>query len=305
MSTEAPVGSQAFAHDVGDLDAEELEGIEPEALADRAPDGVRRRTYDKAFEPAVARGLLTVQAAWARGSRDAYAIGLQRRYQLTESLAYEVADNSLTLLEALEILDGHGGGALSELTGTRGGSSWRMVPVALVIAGVLFLVGRSYEQLWEEHGRAAREMEKLAFARMSKPRPDSVRPEPIETRTSSSAPGPLVQRDELGRVTQVSAARPIAVLEEICRLASPSGVCRSLELGHTAPRYPGVWIGRFASGQDGETWAVLIRQNRSSGRWIVGTGLQPIQPIPADDPRLPGLDPVPAMATAQAQVLGR
>jgi len=287
-------GRAGFAHDIGDLDADELAAaVEPNALADRAPDGVRRRSYDKAFEPAVARGLLTVQAAWARGSREAYAVGLQHRYQLTSALALEVADNSMTLLEALETLDRQNKGALSELTGTRTRFSWRLLPVALVMACALFVLARYGEGLWESHSRIGRELERLSFAAISKARPTSLRREPI----GSPVVGPQVQRDELGRVTRVEGGRPIAVLEEICRLASASGSCPWMEVRHTEPRYPGLRIGRFAAGPgDGEIWAVMIRRNRSSGRWSVGTGLRPVQPFPEVDPRLPGLGPVPGRA---------
>ena len=70
MSSEFRKGARRFVYDLGDLDSEALDASEePERLADRAPDGVRRRSYDSAFEPAVAEGLLTVQDAWARGSR--------------------------------------------------------------------------------------------------------------------------------------------------------------------------------------------------------------------------------------------
>ena len=291
MSSRSPSDSEHFAYDIGDLDPDELDASsERKVLADRAPDGVRRRSYDKAFEPAVAEGFLTVQAAWSRGSREAYAVGLQRRYELSNALALEVADNRVSLIEALEILDGQAMGALSELTDTRRRFRWELLPIAVAIAGILLLLGRYGEQLWEDQSRIARDMEQLSFAAAPKPPAASVR----QRQDGTPAAGLTVRRDEFGRVTRVSAGRPVAVLEEICRLASSSGSCERMEVRHTEPHYPGRRIGRFATAHgDGEMWVVRIRLNRSSGRWFVGTGLRPLEPVPDGERGLPGLDPAP------------
>jgi hypothetical protein len=278
MSPESPSGSKRFVHGTRDLDSDELDTpSERKILPDRTPDGVRRRSYDKAFEAAVAEGLLTVQAAWARGSREAYAVGLQCRYQLSNALALKVADNRVSLIDALEILDRQTAGALPEWTDTRGRFRWQLLTIAVVIAGILLLWGRYGEQLWEDESRNARDIEQLSFAAASQPPAVSVGQEQEE----SSAAGLMVRRDEFGRVTQISAGRPIAVLEEVCRLASLSGSCERMEMRHTEPRYPGHRIGRFAAAHgDGEFWVVRIRLNRSSGRWFVGTGLRPLEPVP-------------------------
>jgi len=279
MSSHSPY--RRHVHDMGDLDAEELDGlVEPEALPDRAPDGVRRRSYDKAFEPAVARGLLTVQAAWARGSREAYAIGLQRRYHLTSTLALEVADNSMSLLDALEILDRQSGGALSELAGTRVRLYSRLVPVGLIVAGILILVGQFAARLWEEQSRTGRQLEQLSLALSARPQAAPAKREPAE----SSEVQLTVERDKQGRVTQVSGGKPGAVLDEICRMASPSGTCAWKQVRHSEPHQPSLRVGRFtAQPDDPEVWSVLIRRTRRSGLWTAGTGLQPLQPFPSED----------------------
>jgi hypothetical protein len=264
MSPQPPRGSRRFAYDIGDLDSDGSEARV--VLADRAPDGVRRRSYDKAFEPAVAEGLLTVQAAWARGSREAYAVGLQRRYELSSSLALDVADNRRSLIDALEILDRQGTGMLPELTGTRRRFRWELLPVAVVIAGLLFFVGRYGGQMWERQGRIARELEQLSFAAVSRPPAASLRQEQIGT----PALGLKVQRDEFGRVTQVTAGKPTAVLEEICKLASLSESCQWMQVRHTG---------------------------------FVGTGLRPIEPLPDDTRAVPPLDRLPVQpSTLSASV---
>jgi len=289
MSPETPSDSKRFVYDSRDLDSDELDPpSERKILAERTPDGVRRSSYDKAFEPAVAEGFLTVQAAWARGSREAYAVGLQCRYQLSNALALKVADNRVSLIDALEILDRQAAGALSELTDTRRRFRWQLLPFAVVIAGILLLWGRYGEQLWEDQSRIALDMEQLSFAAVSQPPAAPVRQE----QDGAPAAGLKVWRDEFGQVTQVSASRPIAVLEEICRLASSSGSCEWMEVRHTEPRYPGRRIGRFTAAHgDGEVWVVRIRLNRSSGRWFVGTGLRPVEPVPDGERGLLGLDP--------------
>jgi len=288
MSANYPGSRRRFAYDIGDLDSDQVDSSEArEVLADRAPDGVRRRSYDKAFEPAVAEGLLTVQAAWSRGSREAYAVGLQRRYELSSALALDVADNRKSLIDALEILDRQEMGVLPELTGTRRRFRRQLLPVAVVIAGLLLVLGRYGGQMWERQGRIARDLEQLSFAAVSRPPAASVRQDQI----GAPGPGLKVQRDELGRVTQVSAGKPTAVLEGICRLASSAGSCEWMQVRHTEPRYPGRRIGRFATAHDdGERWVVRIRLNRSSGHWFVGTGLRPIEPVPDDERAVTGLD---------------
>jgi hypothetical protein len=280
MSSEFRKGARRFVYDLGDLDSEALDASEePERLADRAPDGVRRRSYDSAFEPAVAEGLLTVQDAWARGSREAYSIGLQRRYELTPSLALEVADNRLSLHEALEILDRQLSGNLFEFTETDRRALWFWLLAAVVITGAVLFSARYGGQLWEHQVRVARELETRSLSSVSRPVAASAHKQPIV----DSPAGLEVRRDADGRVTQVAAGRPGAVLEEICRLASASGSCQWKELQRLQPRHAGHRVGRFAPTRDGdEVWAVRIRRSRSSGRWIAGTGLRPLEPVPDD-----------------------
>ena len=303
MSAQFSGSGDRTVYDIGDLEAD---GVIPEeeldVLAYRAPDGVRRQTYDKAFEPAVAEGLLTVQAAWARGSREAYGILLQRRYELSSNLALDVADNRISLLEALEILDRQKTGMLPDLGGSPRRLHWSMIPVAIVVVGLVILLGRYGEQLWESQGRIARELEQLSFAAAAPP-PVSLAP---QAQSATVAAGLKVQRDEVGRVTRVSAGKPSAVLEKICTLGSSSESCEWMEVHHTVPRYPGYRIGRFATSPD-DRWVVRIRLDRSAGRWFVGTGLRPIEPIPDNgEYPVPGLYPggMPG-STLAASNLGR
>ena len=295
MSSEYPTSVRRVAYDIGALDSDSVDTSEErEVLADRAPDGVRRRSYDTAFEPAVAEGLLTVQDAWARGSREAYSVGLQHRYELTSALALDVADNRLSLHEALEILDRQTSGILFELPDTDRRLRWSLLPVAVVIVGSLLFLGRYGGQLWEHQVRVARELEQRSLASASRPPAASAHKHSI----AGSAVGLKVLRDVHGRITQVSAGRPVAVLEEICRLASASGFCEWKELRQPQPRHAGHRNGRFAAARDsGEIWVVRIRLNRSSGRWIAGTGLRPLEPVPDDMRERPAPSPAPAQAS--------
>jgi hypothetical protein len=294
MSSEFPTSVRRDAYDIGALDADSVDASEErEVLADRAPDGVRRRSYDTAFEPAVAEGLLTVQDAWARGSREAYSVGLQRRYELTSALALDVADNRLSLHEALETLDRQASGTLFELMDTNRRERWFWLPVAVVIAGSLLFLGRYGDQMWEHQVRIARELEQRSLTPASRPAAASARKQPI----AASTVGLKVLRDAYGRVTRVSAGKPVAVLEEICRLASESGSCAWKELRQLQPRHAGHRNGRFAAAREGgEIWVVRIHLNRSSGRWIAGTGLRPLEPVPDGMRERPILVPAPAHA---------
>ena len=57
--------------------------------------------FDPAFEPAVEQGHLTPKQAIERGDRQAFAARLATRHDLPLELAYEVADNRITVREAL------------------------------------------------------------------------------------------------------------------------------------------------------------------------------------------------------------
>jgi hypothetical protein len=158
-----------------------------------------------------------------------------------------------------------------------------------VVAIALFLATRYGVRSWDNQVRVARDLEKLSFATAARrPAASAVRQaiEPVASRLT-------VQRDEFGRVTRVSAGRPRAVLEELCRLASPSGSCAATELRHTEPSYPGHRIGRFTASEGGALgWVVRIRLDRASRRWFTGTGLRPIEPIPDDGKSpIPGISP--------------
>jgi hypothetical protein len=286
--------------DIGEADLEALDdSAQRNVLADRSPDGVRRRSYDRAFELAVAEGYLTVQEAWARGSRDAYIARLQRRYELTLDLAQKVADNHLSLMEALELLDCRASGNLPSWMEEPGWLRWQMLPIALLVAGGLFFLGRHSERMWENQIRVGRELERLSLSAAAASPAIFLPRGPVGSATTA----PTVQREENGLVTRVSARRPSAVVEEVCRLASTDDSCAWMEVRHIQPRHhPGHRIGRFA-GEAGGIWIVRIRRDRASGDWYAGTGLRPLAPIPEGGGEGPKFDPAPAHASILSRPL--
>jgi hypothetical protein len=76
------------------------------------------------------------------------------------------------------------------------------------------------------------------------------------------------------------------VLIRYCREASGAGRLEPLELTSAVPPFPGTRLGLFReSGDVGSTFAIRIRRDSKTHRWIAGDGRNPIEPFPA--PPLP------------------
>lgn len=236
-------------------------------------------TYDRHFETAVADGFLTVREARERGNRRAYADDLEQRYSLPPVVALQVADNRVRLREALEKLDRLTAPPIRIPKPPRP-FPWDRIVGAVAIACVVLALGHHVQRLWSDQVAVGRELELASFAAI-----DRLAAQPAQTLSANPGSGVAVQRDELGRITRVSAGKPASVLETLCRIASGSTSCVWMELEKVEPRQAGRRVGRFVDAIDGITWAVVIRRDLSSGRWLSGTGLRPIVPVPEADPR--------------------
>jgi hypothetical protein len=249
----------------------------PSEDAHATPEPQRRQRYDRGFERAVAEGHLTVEQAVARGSRRAYVAALQRRNGLPLSLALQVADNRLRLYEALGRSDREL--ALAHLTQrAREFGRRRLLALVLVFVSAVYVVGHYGKERWERQTEVGREMERAWLTATAMPAAKRNVP---HSRSAVTEPTSTVktERNPAGYVTRVSAGSPSAVIDALCRAFSLSGSCRRSEVRDTEPRYPGRRIGSFVAEENG-IYMVHIRRDRSSGRWLVGTGLQPVTPFP-------------------------
>ncbi len=88
----------------GVLDLKEIRDLQKKSAALHARSGAPVRTdleFDPAFQDAVDAGLLTPSQAARRGQREDFAGNLACRHRLSTEVAHDVADNSVSLLEAI------------------------------------------------------------------------------------------------------------------------------------------------------------------------------------------------------------
>jgi hypothetical protein len=280
-----------------------------QAGAAESPGGSRKPTYDAGFRQAVAEGRLTVQQAIERGNRNVYASRLAKRHKLPMRLAYEVADNKLTLREAVGRNEPTGGEgapkpartAAAPDTAPRATMTARQRAVAVMLALLVLggVAGYAW-MLWQDQARrslqiAARATEVSAAvpAANDGERSGTVEEQPTvpASATASQGDGPAgatpgveVVKDAQGQVTRVIGPDPSAVLEEYCKARGVEPVT----VAASTPPLFGVRIGVFRDIEHLESYfSIRIRRDSRTRRWVVGDGDAPIRPV-AVEPTTPG-----------------
>jgi hypothetical protein len=230
---------------------EEMLGLAPaEEPAAEAP---ARGRYDPAFQPAVEAGHLTASEALRRGKREIYAAHVADRHALPKETAYAVADNRLSLREALHErapqapvmirIESSPGVSARTLLGALG------VALALVVAG-LYVASSKEEQT---AGRTR-----------------------LRVGTSE------LFSDGEGRIVRVVGSSPDDVLATYCRHAAQGGALVALGVAPAAES-TAVRIGILRGpGEPRALLAIPIRSDAGSGRWYAGDGLRPL--VPSDAP---------------------
>jgi len=233
----------------------------------------KQASYDRGFEPAIAEGLLSIQEAIRRGNRQTYATHLSGRFGLSENLALRVTDNRVRLADALR--------ATGRIPGHpepgRGIDAPGRLQALTLILGLLTLGGLFGIHEWQRQREMGRQMESLQMAGTSETAaPAEIPAQVVASRESRAS----IERDELGRITRVSAGHPADVLAALCE-ETLHGACWATELQPTEPPSPGRRLGRVTIVHTvGDSAALPIHRDRQSGRWIAGTGLGPIIPAP-------------------------
>jgi hypothetical protein len=93
--------------------------------------------------------------------------------------------------------------------------------------------------------------------------------------TAPKTPLALIERDDRGRITKISAGHPADVVAALC--TGTAGSCDTMEIRQSEPPFPGRRVGRFTVAHPAGRSATLpIRRDRRTGRWVAGTGLAPI-----------------------------
>jgi hypothetical protein len=216
--------------------------------------------YDAAFHPAVVEGLLTMRQAVERGDRVAYASRISQRHDLPMRLAFHVADNRMSLRDALQEA-----AQLREAPDVRillGGAVRRrgLQPLlwVLLAASTVLLV-----RVWPATmSLAPRQVDHVQVGRAE------------------------VLIDGKNRVVQVLGPDPVSVLTAYCQKSgSTGGPLEALDVlpSPLNPARERVGLLRDPARPD-ETQMIAILADQRAGRWTAGDGRTPLEPTPAAAP---------------------
>ena len=239
--------------------------------------------YDPGFADAVTERFLTPRQARERGNRGMLVERLMLRHDLPRTLAPLVADNKMSLAVALE---------------RRREERRQVVPpeppragrhLSLAPYGVLAFVGAAVALFaWSTSNDVndVRSQQRLAPVVAAVDPSESADPGRVGASAGEIPAAPpsavRVERDELGRVTEVSAPDPISVLRAYCASDAENDRLQPLEIAATLPPFSSARLGVFRD-QDELTarWAIRIRRDRDSHRWVAGDGTGPLRRTPA------------------------
>jgi hypothetical protein len=250
--------------------------------------------YDPAFADAVAHGYLSTQQAIERGDRTKFAKRAAELHGLSESLAFMVADNKISVTTAIH----KSREEVAAVLRPAKVRTWKRALVAAVGALVLVAVGIYSLHLWsgiEEKNRKAEEWTETVTAKIEKNR------EPEPRGRLERLPGEVpkrrvrIQKDTEGRVIEIVGPDPSSVLLAYCANQEPAERFHAIELTAAVPAYPGTKLGVFEDGAEiGKRYAIRIRRTINGRRWVAGDGEKPIAAtvaplLPEDAPRVPVL----------------
>lgn len=264
----------------------------PDPAGPRAagPEKAERSPYDPGFRRAVRDGTLTAAQAMERGNRKRMATRLARANGLSRKLAFEVADNRISLPAALRQ-------QAERKASTKGPRPVRLTPrqrswITGVFSVAFMLLAVNGVCLW--HGYAE-EAEAAKGLTETVARQNATTPEPAPPRQdapSRTVDPTEVRTDDEGRVLSVAGPNPREVLIRYCRAASLETRLEPVELTSAVPPFPGTRLGLFREhGKPESLLAIRIRRESRTHRWVTGDGSHPIEafrapPIPADAQRI-------------------
>ncbi len=261
-------------------------------------------SYDPGFAAAVREGCLTPQQAVERGDHRALALRLSQRHRLSMELALKVAENRVTVHQALQQK-----AALEAKEPPRPQTSvshgvWNFMIFsvgAMILAGLGVHVYRVWGDYLGQRGMAMLEPTPAAA---------STRAHLTAPAEASSVPAPpppmtVPKTDSTGQVVEVVGPDPRSVLISFCSTGRQSGRREAIEIAPTSPPDASARWGVFRSLDNPSLAprAILIRKDQRSGRWSTGDGRTPIMTEAPPAPS-PGTHAVPIEAIPAAPVTG-
>ena len=257
--------------------------------------------YDPGFADAVRDGTLTQRQALERGDRRALALRLSQRHRLSMDLALRVADNRLTVHQALQRKASNEAKEPPRPQTSVSHGVWNFM-VYSVGAMILIGLGVHIYDVWGEYlarrGLAALALPEAAAASRH------AGPAPPGSQAAAAVPAPppaltVPRTDSAGQLVEVVGPDPRSVLIAFCSTGRQSGRREPVEIDPTAPPDASARWGLFRNLEQPSmpVRAILIRKDPRTGRWGAGDGRSPIMTEPPPQPP-PGTRPVPVAATA-------
>jgi len=254
-------------------------------------------SYDPGFAAAVRDGCLTAQQALERGDRKALALRLSQRHRLPMELAFRVAENRVTVHQALQqkaVLEAKEP-PRPQTSVSHGVWNFMTFSVgALILAGLGVHVYHVWGDYLAQRGMAMLEPTPAAASTRA------YVTAPAEPPAVPAPPPPMTvpKTDSTGQVVEVVGPDPRSVLISFCMTGRQSGRREAVEIAPTSPPDASARWGVFRS-QDSSAIplrAILIRKDQRTGRWSAGDGRTPIM-TEAPPALPPGTRTVPVSAT--------
>jgi hypothetical protein len=237
---------------------------------------------DPGFREAISEGRMTLQEALKRGDREAFASNLVRRHGLRWSVALEVADNRVGLREALQEEREVRQEQVQVRARTRRKGGVSLLQAAILLAIVVPIVS---VLTWRAQTTPHSERPAVMVSEPEAEIPEQPVVAPRAGGQSLMA-ATAVRTDDAGRLLEIVGPDPKTVLVRYCEAQPSASRLEPLEVIDAVPVARDRRLGLFRDYDSlDSTYAIPIRLDFRTDRWVVGGGDDPIEPIEA--PRLP------------------
>jgi len=233
---------------------------------------------DPGFREAISEGRMTLQEALKRGDREAFASNLVRRHGLRWSVALEVADNRVGLRDALREEREARQEQVQVLAQTRRKGGVSLLQAAILLAIVVPIVS---VLTWraQTSPRTERPAVVVVDPEMETPEQPVPLPNPVSPPLMAAT---AVRTDDVGRLLEIVGPDPKTVLVRYCEAHPSASRLEPLEVIDAVPVARDRRLGLFRDYDSFDsTYAIPIRLDFRTDRWVVGGGDDPIEPIEA------------------------
>ena len=250
-----------------------------EAQPVRGPQGEPLpENLDPGFHRAVREGSLTIHDALHRGSREALTAALVDRHGLPKALAYDVADNRISLRKAVRRAQEATAAKEQEVArpASHGAPALRRLIVLSIatLSLAVVMTGLSWTRS-VDHRRPPAPTDSV---RPAAPAPTVAQVDPVQATTAALVRATNVRTDDQGQLIEVVGPDPRSVLLSYCDALPGFLGGEPLSIRNTVPTFHEARLGLFQDYENGgAVRSIRIRRDSRSGRWIAGSGKAPIQ----------------------------